>query len=90
VSVTILSGANATTGTLTATVPPGWTILGASPPAGASCQVAAKQATCSLPNPTQGQHRFVFTVTPPNQGASATMHVVYTDAAGTSTQELPL
>ncbi|MDQ1733277.1 MAG: hypothetical protein QOK10_3436 [Pseudonocardiales bacterium] len=89
-SVSILTGRYSGSGTLTATVPAGWQIVGTAQPPRARCDIAGQTATCALTNPVPGRHRFVFTVMPPSSQASGSMHVSYADRRGTTVQELQL
>jgi len=81
-----------TDGELVASVPTGWTVTGATGPAKATCTVTGSSiARCRLRSVLPGSFAFTFTAAGPSgQLPQPTMHVVYTDAGGTSDHDYPL
>ena len=89
-AVNVMSAAGSAVSTLSATLPAGWRFDHLLAPQGAVCREAGLDATCRIAHPAPGAHRFVFYVLPPAGTSSGTLRIDYSDASGSTTQNLPL
>ena len=89
-TVSVMSTAGSAVSTLSAMLPAGWRFDHLVTPQGAVCSEAGLDASCRIAHPAPGAHRFVFYVLPPSRTSTGTLSIDYSDASGSTTQNLPL